>query len=216
MSQFVQQLISEGEHQQLDFKFEISDTQKIARTLVAFANTDGGRLLVGVKDNGVIAGVRSEEEYYMVDAAAKMHCTPPVVFSVKEWPVGKKTVLEVVVRKSAHRPHFVIQEEGKKVAYIRVKDQNFVVNRVLLRVWEKEHTAQGVYLRFTDAEKLLLSTLEEGGSLTLAEFSKLARIGRNKAETILVKLMLLKMIDITFSENETTYSLSRREGVSGK
>ena len=48
-------LIAQGEHQQQDFKYEISDVRKIARTLSAFANTDGGRLLIGVKDNGKIA-----------------------------------------------------------------------------------------------------------------------------------------------------------------
>jgi len=41
----IHRLIAEGEHQRLDFKFEISDARKIARTLVAFANTDGGRIL---------------------------------------------------------------------------------------------------------------------------------------------------------------------------
>lgn len=61
----IEALIEQGEHQQLDFKFEVSDSKKIARTLSAFANTDGGRLLIGVKDNGAISGVRSEEEYYM-------------------------------------------------------------------------------------------------------------------------------------------------------
>lgn len=54
---YLQQLIAEGEHQQQDFKFEISDARKIARSLSAFSNTDGGRLLIGVKDNGRIAGV---------------------------------------------------------------------------------------------------------------------------------------------------------------
>ena len=43
----IEELISQGEHQQLDFKFEVSDSKKIARTLSAFANTDGGRLLIG-------------------------------------------------------------------------------------------------------------------------------------------------------------------------
>ena len=38
--------------------------------LVAFANTGGGRLLIGVKDNGKIAGIRSEEELYMIEAAS--------------------------------------------------------------------------------------------------------------------------------------------------
>ena len=64
---YIHTLIAEGEHQQQDFKFEISDARKIAKTLSAFANTDGGRLLIGVKDNGRIAGVRSEEEKYMIE-----------------------------------------------------------------------------------------------------------------------------------------------------
>ena len=70
----IQNLILEGEHQMLDFKFEISDSRRIARSLAAFANTDGGRLLVGVKDNGAIAGVRSDEEIHMIQAAAEMYC----------------------------------------------------------------------------------------------------------------------------------------------
>ena len=64
-TEYIHLLIAEGEHQRQDFKFEISDARKIAKTLSAFANTDGGRLLIGVKDNGKIAGVRSDEEQYM-------------------------------------------------------------------------------------------------------------------------------------------------------
>ena len=76
----IEALIEQGEHQQLDFKFEVSDSKKIARTLSAFANTDGGRLLIGVKDNGAISGVRSEEEYYMIEAASKMYTHPEVPY----------------------------------------------------------------------------------------------------------------------------------------
>ena len=50
-------MIAEGEHQQQDFKTRIDDSRKIARTLVAFANADGGRMLIGVKDNGTVSGV---------------------------------------------------------------------------------------------------------------------------------------------------------------
>ena len=88
---YLQELISQGEHQQQDFKFEISDARKIARSLSAFSNTEGGRLLVGVKDNGKIAGVRSEEEAYMIEAAAKLYCKPQVEFSrSEERRVGKE------------------------------------------------------------------------------------------------------------------------------
>lgn len=72
---YIRKLVAEGEHIHQDFKFAISDIRKIAKSLSAFANTEGGRLLVGVKDNGKIAGVRSEEEIYMVEAAASVYCS---------------------------------------------------------------------------------------------------------------------------------------------
>jgi predicted HTH transcriptional regulator len=72
----IRRLIEQGEHQCLDFKFEISDARKIARSISAFANSNGGVLLIGVKDNGKIAGAQSEEEIYMAEAAAQMYCKP--------------------------------------------------------------------------------------------------------------------------------------------
>ncbi|MFW6257370.1 MAG: helix-turn-helix domain-containing protein, partial [Prolixibacteraceae bacterium] len=100
MSKYLQKLILEGEHQQQDFKYCINDSKKIAKSLVAFANTDGGRLLIGVKDNGRIAGVRTDEEYYMVESAAKIYSEPPIDFSTKEWRHEGKMVLEISVEPS--------------------------------------------------------------------------------------------------------------------
>ena len=59
---YLQSLINEGEHQQQDFKYRVSDALKLAKSVSAFANTDGGRLLIGVRDDGQMSGVRSEEE----------------------------------------------------------------------------------------------------------------------------------------------------------
>lgn len=64
--QYLQQLIAQGEHQQQDFKYKVMDAEKLARSVSAFANTDGGRLLIGVRDDGHISGIRSEEEIYMM------------------------------------------------------------------------------------------------------------------------------------------------------
>ena len=98
---YIKNLIQTGENQQLDFKFEISDSRKIAKTLVAFSNTDGGTLLIGVKDNGKIAGVRSDEEFFMVQASAGMYCRPEINFESKRWTVDGKTVLEVTIPKGS-------------------------------------------------------------------------------------------------------------------
>jgi predicted HTH transcriptional regulator len=206
-SHHIQNLIAQGEHQQLDFKFEISDARRIARTLVAFANTDGGRLLIGVKDNGAIAGMRSDEEFYMVEAAAKMYCRPQVEFDLKEWTVNGKKVLEIIIKKSAQKPHFAAHKDGKWLVYIRVKDQNLLANRVLLKVWEKGKQPTGVFLKFTSTEKLLLDYLESNSFITLPKFQRMAGISRTKAENILVKFILLKTIRITFTTQKTLYSL---------
>ena len=88
-TEYIHLLIAEGEHQRQDFKFEISDARKIAKTLSAFANTDGGRLLIGVKDNGKIAGVRSDEEQYMIEAAAQMYCQPEVNYTMPDLSGGR-------------------------------------------------------------------------------------------------------------------------------
>ncbi|MCK7530152.1 MAG: ATP-binding protein [Marinilabiliales bacterium] len=79
-SQYINALIQLGENQRLDFKFEISDAKKMARTFSAFANTDGGKLLIGVKDNGRITGIRSEEEIYMAESSAHLYCKPAVEY----------------------------------------------------------------------------------------------------------------------------------------
>ena len=208
MLHHITRLIEEGEHQRLDFKFEIADAHKIARTLVAFANTDGGRLLIGVKDNGTLAGVRSEEEYYMVDLAAKLYCNPPVDFTVREWILNKKTILEIIIQKSTARPHFAQQKEGNWIAYHRVRDQNFIVNRILMRVWKMENTPRGVYLKFTGSEQFLLDYLEKNSTITLSKFIRLIGISRNKAETIIVKFLLLKILEMNFTENQTFFSLN--------
>ncbi len=208
-SNHIQKLISEGEHQQLDFKFEITDARRLARTLVAFANTEGGRILIGIKDNGAIAGIRSDEEIFMLEAAAQMYSKPPVPFSSDEWSIKNKTVLEVIVPKSSLKPHFAAHKDGKWMVYIRVADQNLLANRVLLKVWENEKKPKGVYLKFTEKEKILLEHLEKNPTITLAKFSRMAHISRSRAESILVKFLLLKTIDIRFTEKQTLYSLRK-------
>ena len=112
-TEYIHALIAEGEHQQQDFKFEISDARKIAKTLSAFANTDGGKLLIGVKDNGKIAGVRSDEEQYMIEAAAGLYCSPEVNYTMQTYLVEGRSVLVVQIEESDRKPVYAKDETGK-------------------------------------------------------------------------------------------------------
>ena len=206
---YIHKLIAQGEHQQLDFKFEIADSRKIAKTFVAFANTDGGRLLIGVKDNGVIAGVRSEEEKYMAEAAARMYSSPNVKFDYKEWMVDGKKVLEVAIPKGNERPYYAHNEEDKWRVYIRVKDQNILANKVLINAWKRKARPEGTYVNYTDKEKLILEYLEENDTITLSKFRKIAKISAYKAENILTNFLVLDIIEIEISEKQVLYKLSK-------
>ena len=55
-------LIEEGENLRIEFKQIFSNHEKIAKEIIAFANTEGGTIIFGVNDNGKILGVESEKE----------------------------------------------------------------------------------------------------------------------------------------------------------
>lgn len=207
MPSHIQKLISEGEHQQLDFKFGITDSKKIARSLSAFANTDGGRLLLGVKDNGAIAGVRSDEEYYMIEAAAQLYCKPEVYFEMKEWEESGRTVMEIIIPKSAEAPHTAPDKEGKYQAYVRVGDQNFPANGVLRKVWKKQKDPKGVYIEYSVAERTLLAYLEVHKRITLSAFRRLSGYSFPRCEHILADFMVLNIIQINYSETGVYFTL---------
>jgi len=208
MDHFLRKLISGGENQNLDFKYCVSDSRKIARTLSAFSNSDGGRILIGVRDNGTIAGIMTDEEIYMVDTAAHLFCRPEINYVIKQHTSGGKTILEVEVLKGTKRPYQVRNENGRWLSYFRHLDQNLVANRVLLQVWRKEEKGKGVLVKFSKAENCLMDYLKKNGSITLSKFRKIARISSYKAEAILANLIIFKILVINASEKGFTYQLN--------
>ncbi len=205
----IKELIAQGEHQQLDYKFEVSDSRKLARTLVAFSNTDGGKLLIGVKDNGHIAGIRSEEEYYMIEAAANMYSKPPVKFKATTWNEQDKTILEIHVPKG-DETYYALDDNDLWKAYIRVADQNFLANKVLLKVWEKKRKQSKTLVKYTNDEKILLYYLKQHQTITFSKFCRLAKINKYRAERILVNFIYLNIIEIHFTGTQTFYKLVKK------
>ncbi len=207
---FLFELIRQGEHQQLDFKFEISDSRKIAKSLVAFANTDGGRLLIGVKDNGKIAGIRSDEEFYMIEAAASMYCDPPVPFEYKTWPVSGKDVLEIIVSpQSNRRPFRVKLANGKQEAYVRVHDQNILAPRFLIRYWLRQQSPKEVKLAYTQKEKKLFDYLNDHESIRLDQLTRLVHLPNRLAEEMLLDFLMLDIIRLQISETALDFTLNK-------
>ena len=197
---YIQQLIEEGEHEHQDFKFSISDARKIARSVSAIANNDGGRLLIGVKDNGNIAGVRNEEDIYVVEQAAQMYCRPAqnVEFTAFKTE-GGAIVIRAEIAKATHRPVQAQEPDGSWRTYYRVKDENIAAPDLMVRAWRKKESQKGALLSFSEAESALINHLEENEMVTIEEFMKIARISRHTAEEIIIKLYAVDVIDFTYT-----------------
>ena len=204
---YIYTLIAEGEHQQQDFKFEISDACKIAKTLSAFANTEGGRLLIGVKDNGRIAGVRSEEEKYMIEAAAELYCSPTVNYSMQTHQVEGRTILIVQIEKSDQKPIYAKDESGKYLAYLRIKDENILATPVHLRVWQQSGNPLGELIEYTEREHLLLDLLKGHDQLSLNRYCRLAHISRRAAEHLLAKFIRYDIVEAVFEGHKFHFRL---------
>lgn len=208
MKNYISKLIEEGEHQQQDFKFCISDSKKIARSLVAFANTDGGRLLIGVKDNGKIAGVRSEEEYYMVEAAARIYSKPMIEFTTRQHFIDGKTVLEIMIEPSTDKPHYAVDENGKWWAYFRKDDENRLANKVMLEVWKKQKSAEGILINYSEGEKILLDYLSEHEKISVSKYARIAHITYKNAEQIIINFRVLNILKDCFGDNRIDYAIN--------
>ncbi len=208
-SQYIQRLIAGGENQRVDFKFEISDSRKIARTFVAFANADGGKLLIGVKDNGTIAGIRAEEEKYMANNAVNLYCSPPVEFTSHEWTIEGKKVLEIKIPSGINKPYMVENEDGKWRAYIRVNDKNILANKIIVNAWKRKYGDRGTYINYSDNEKFLLEYLESHEFITFSGLKKMTGISRFEAENILINFLALDIIEAEIDEKQILYRLSK-------
>lgn len=202
---YLHSLISEGEHQQQDFKYKVQDAAKLARSVSAFANTDGGRLLIGVRDDGHVSGVRSAEETYMMERAARVCCRPASEISFETVAADGRTVVIATIPKAVRRPVFAIGEDGRRTAFVRVKDENVAASPVHLEMWRQERASM-VVTAYGEAEATLLRVLQEHRAETLNRLVRLSRLPRGKAVRTLARFVRYGLAVMTYEDGRFTFS----------
>ncbi|QNK64237.1 ATP-binding protein [Pedobacter sp. PAMC26386] len=205
----IRKLILQGEGTTLDFKKTITNHEKIAKSLVAFANNKGGQLLIGVADDGSIKGVKSEEEEkYMIIKSAHQFCKPAIEPEFEEVYIDSKIVLVATIPQSDTKPHYALDENKKWWVYFRVNDKSILASKIIVDVLKKENTHSGQLLTYTDQEQKLLQYLDQEGRITLKQFSKLTKSSNQKAQKILVSFILADLIQPHTSEKEEFFTMT--------
>lgn len=197
--------IARGEGAFLEFKKRVPAPERVAKEVIAFANTRGGRVLIGIQDDGSVVGVKdaAEEEYALEHAIAR-HSDPPVAFAIERVPVtSKRDAIVVMVRESRNKPHFLVHG-GARTAYIRVDDMSLEASREAVRLMRPRE--EDVLIKIREKERLLLRYLDHYGKINVRQFARLAGISRKMASHTLVLLTRADMLEHHPDENEDFFT----------
>lgn len=204
-------LVAQGEHQYLEFKIKAAFPEKVVREMAAFANTDGGRLLIGVDDDKTILGVKyPEEEAFSISQALEKLCRPKLNFRFIEVKVSRKrSVLVYIISESRKRPHYINENAGDKgTVYHRKDDRSIKASRELIEIMKRQRRNKGVTIRYGEKEKILMEYLNANDKITLDKYREIARLNRLQASKTLVSLVMANVIKIQPREREDLYHLN--------
>lgn len=190
------ELIKKGEGLTVEFKRTIDTAYKIAKTIVSFANTTGGVLLIGVADNGEIVGIESElRELQKLEKAAGTLTNKPILISIKNQIIDSKLVLRIEIQESADKPHYAINEKNERIIYIRVKDKSVPTPKLLIRGDGNNEVEKLLDSRHV---KTVIQFLKENDSITAKSYSRMINISEKRSERMLNDLagkqILLKIV----------------------
>jgi predicted HTH transcriptional regulator len=186
--QIIWEYLFKGEGENIEFKQKLNDEYKIAKTLCAFANTNGGTILIGVKDNKMVVGVDPEEEKHVLEKAAEFLCKPPVHVMLEEieWTEpGKeheKIILKAAISASEERPHYAQSKSGDWIAYLRHKDKTLLAGPRAIAAMKNGVEEPHRQIKLTRNEERLLAYLNEHEKITLKKFMDLVNISSRRAK----------------------------------
>lgn len=202
------QLVAQGEGLFLEFKRKAAHPDKIVKELIAFANTKGGTLLVGVDDDKSIPGVSyPDEELYVVEKAILDFCRPALEIKHQVIALSKKKfVLQFHVSQSEKRPYYFKTDEQRKESYIRYLDKTLKASREMKEIIRRSKEKRDIRFQYGEAEKALMIYLEQHSSITLKDFRRIAKLNLFKASRKLIILVLADVLKITPTEKGDLYS----------
>ncbi len=212
--QELKQLVSLGEGISLEFKHKVPHGERIAKEMIALANTQGGRILLGVSDDGTIAGVDdAAEEEFVLDRAMRRHVSPPVEYSTERiYTQTGRDVILVSVPESSQKPHHLIPGSdgihGDGTAYVRVEEMSVEASPESIQMMHERQGETGITFQFGETESLLMRYLDDYGRITVAEFAKLADISPQEASDTLVRLARANLLQLHADREEDYFTLA--------
>ena len=209
------EIIAEGEGLTTEFKQRFSTHNKIAKEIIAFANTKGGLLLFGVDDDGSIYGVESEKEISeLVKETAKEYCEPKIEYQIKFLELIGREIVIVEILSSNNKPHRIQDYKNEldlntAEVYVRVNDKSVPVGTEMIKILQAESSNSKLdKYSMGIEEQIVFNFLNENDSISVIELKQLANISERRASRTLIKLVRANLLCIHTKENGQNFFTS--------
>jgi predicted HTH transcriptional regulator len=196
----LKELVRHGENKYVEFKLKTTHPEKIVREMVAFANTDGGKLIVGVADDKSLKGLKfPDEDEFILQRAIEKYIYPAIDYSLDRLSVeGEREVLIYYIPKSPFKPHYVDLDgilENRR-AYVRVADRSVQASREMREILKGERKGLNIRFQYGEKEKTLMKYLADNQHITVEVYAEIANISRKNASRTLVVLVLANVLKV--------------------
>ena len=204
-------MVRKGENDRLEFKKKVDYPEKVIKEITAFANTQGGELLIGVDDNREISGLKYPDEHrFALENAIESYCKPIISFQVEQIPVSEnRFVLKYTIDKSERRPHSVRLTPGNDEYFIRVGDKSVKASREFVEIMERQRKGKNIQFYFGDSEKILMKYLEDNNFITIEQYALLASLKPYQAARKLILLVLANVLVVVPGEKQDVFELNK-------
>ena len=143
-----------GESKKLEFKENLpSDSRKYIKTVVAFANTAGGKLVVGVNDDRKIIGLPRELIFSIKDSISDTishMCEPQIVPDIYVADFEDKKIIVVEIYPGSNCPYYIKSQGLQDGTYVRISGTSRLADQTVI----KELQMRGSNLRFDEVANM--------------------------------------------------------------
>ncbi len=196
----VQRLVAKGEGQFLEFKKKVNFPEKIVKEIVAFANTNGGKLMLGIDDDGTISGTRNiEGEIFVLEDSIKKFINPSIQYTVHTIKLNPRKGIAVFdIPEGKEKPYSIKANPNAAhgIVYVRSADESIKASKEMRQILRKRNSDRDEKFNYGEKEKVLMKMLDDSNSVTLQEFATKAQIPKFVASKTLVKLVLANLLEI--------------------
>lgn len=206
------ELIDSGENLHVEFKQRFSTYEKMAKEMIAFANTRGGYIFLGVDDDKSIYGIASEKsDTGLIQETATNYCQPPIQFDTHFFSLEGKDILIIEIKESQNKPHRIQDYKtsldlNDAVVYIRVNDKSVLASKEMIKLMQTQSAGQSLkHYEVGSNERIVFSYLDKNEKINVKELSKLANISERRASRTLIKLVRANLLFIHTKDNGENY-----------